>query len=359
MVARKLSPGSLLEMDGPAIATQLGLSGEQAERITHLLGRGVQLAVELERLGSLGIWALTRSDEAYPLPLKKRLGTAAPPVLFGAGDQTLLTRGVLAVVGSRDLDEAGERFAAAAGEACARSGQVLVSGGARGADRLSMGGCLNAGGSAIGVLADSLERVLREPEYRSAVAAGRLTLVTAVHPRAPFSVSNAMARNKYIYCLARYGLVVSSSLEKGGTRTGALEVLKQRWVPLFVRTGETAPAGNQDLIQRGALPFPAAVPGEGLAEWLVVASASWAAPTGAQRKGLVTPAPALAADDLFPVVWPHIAERLEKWPSYEELARHLCVDVAQLRAWVERAAELGILRASSRQAAAEQIRFEV
>lgn len=360
LVAQRLSPGAMLDMDGSSFQAQLGLSPEQAERLVQLLGRGVQLAVELERLGSLGIWALTRADEAYPAILKKRLGAAAPPVLFGSGDQALLTRGFLAVVGSRDLDEAGERFATEAGQACARDGQVLVSGGARGADRLSMGGCLSAGGSAIGVLADSLERVVREPEYRSAVAGGRLVLVTAVHPRASFTVANAMARNKYIYCLARYGLVVASSLEKGGTRTGALEVLKHRWVPLFARTGEAAPAGNQDLIKRGALPFPPGMPAEDIAGWLAPASANWEAPSGAPRKGLVAPAP----DDLFPVVWPHIAARLEKWPSHEELARHLCIDVAQLRAWIERAAEQGVLRASTRQAAGgepatEQIRFDL
>lgn len=146
---------------------------------------------------------------------------AAPPVLFGAGDQALLSAGYLSVVGSRDLDPAGETFAAAVGTACARDGKVLVSGGARGADRISMGGCLSAGGCTVAVLADSLERVLREPEYRLAVADGRLALVTAVHPKVGFSVASAMARNKFIYCLSRYGLVVAASLDKGGTRAGA------------------------------------------------------------------------------------------------------------------------------------------
>lgn len=363
LVVTKLTPSVLLEMDSQAMQDKLGLSAEQTERIRQLLGRGLQLAVELERLNSFGIWALTRSDEAYPALFKKRLGAAAPPVLFGAGDQTLLTRGYLAVVGSRDLDEAGERFAANVGAACAREGAALVSGGARGVDRVSMDGCLDAGGSAIGVLADSLEKVLREPRYRAAVANGRLVLVTAVHPRAPFSVASAMARNKYIYCLASFGLVVASSEKRGGTRAGALEALKHRWVPLFVRVDDMMPAGNRDLVSRGALPFPATVFQAELGSWLESAASNWAAPVVSKRKGLVESAPPPGDDDLFPVVWPHIEARMGKSISHEELARRLGVGAEQLKAWIERAEGLGLLRSGGSSVAAgeplEQAQFEL
>lgn len=373
LVGVKLRPGALLDMDTATARAKLGASEEQANRITRLLGRGAQLAVEVERLGSLGIWALTRADEAYPQRLKDRLGVAAPPVLFGAGDQGLLSRGFLAVVGSRDVDESGQGFATRMGEACAQSGLVLVSGGAKGVDRISMTGCLKAGGTAIGVLADSLERTIREPETRSALAGARLVLLSAVHPKAPFVVANAMARNKHIYCLARYGLVVASSLEKGGTRAGALEVLKHRWVPLFVRAGEAAPAGNQDLIKRGALSFPADSPGEALEQWMAERAGLWSGPSASARKALAGASPAgaiatAAEDDLFPVVWPHIARRMSRWTSLEELARNLCVDPGQLGVWIDRALKQGLIPAADvagkrvvggSPAASEQIRFEV
>lgn len=322
-----------------------------------MLTRGAQLAFELERLDNLGIWVLTRADAAYPNRLKERLGATAPPVLFGAGDQTLLTRGFLAVVGSRDVDEAGAAFARQVGETCAQGKLVVVSGGAKGVDRLSMFGALNAGGSAIGVLADSLERTVREPEYRTAAAAGRLTLVSVVHPRTSFNVANAMARNKLIYCMAQYGLVVSASQEKGGTRAGALEVLKQRWVPLFVRSGKAAPAGNRDLIELGALELDSPLPPDGLAGWLQEHAAAWTQIAAATARRSLREAGRMKAgpkrtaavnlpvmgDDLFPLAWPHIAQRLGKWPTAAELAPHLQVERVQLEVWLNRASEAGLV----------------
>ena len=63
-----------------------------------------------------------------------------------------------------------------------------------------------------------------------------------------------MARNRYIYTLADQALVIDSALENGGTWAGAVENLKHKWVPLYVRTpGEGA--GNAALVADGALPF--------------------------------------------------------------------------------------------------------
>lgn len=207
-----------------------------------------------------------------------------------------------------------------------------------------MEACLEGGGSVIGVLADNLERTLRDPVFRSAVGDGRLALVSAVHPKAPFTVANAMARNNLIYCLAQYGLVIAASLEKGGTRAGALEALKHRWVPLFVRSNETAPAGNHDLIKQGALPFPAEpAPGE-LTAWLESEAKGWkTGPASAGRKAIRPRKPESPdLDDLFPVVWPHIASRLAKWPTAKELALHLQVGQEQTLAWLEKAVSQGL-----------------
>lgn len=365
LLSKRLRPSALLAMNAEALQTEVGVKAEAAGRLVQLLARGGQLAIDLERLGSLGIWPLTRADDLYPVLLKERLGVLAPPVLFGSGDPELLARGFLAVVGSRDVEPSGERFAQEVGVACAREGHTLVSGGARGVDRIAMAGALQSGGRVIGVLADSLERVIREPELREALAARRLVVVSAVHPKAPFSVASAMARNKLIYCLARHGMVVSSSLEKGGTRAGALEVLKHRWVPMFVRNGPQAPAGNQDLIARGALAFPPEEPAEGLAQFLLARAGAWL--TGApprerkslressQQKAAVTEQP----DDLFPLVWPHIEARLGRWATVEELASRLQVEVSQVRQWMDRAKSLGLAKPARGALHASQSRFDL
>jgi predicted Rossmann fold nucleotide-binding protein DprA/Smf involved in DNA uptake len=52
---------------------------------------------------------------------------------------------------------------------------------------------------------------------------GDLVLITPFNPEAGFNVGHAMARNRYIYCLADAAVVVSSAAGKGGTWSGALE----------------------------------------------------------------------------------------------------------------------------------------
>jgi predicted Rossmann fold nucleotide-binding protein DprA/Smf involved in DNA uptake len=65
-----------------------------------------------------------------------------------------------------------------------------------------------------------------------------------------------MGRNRLIYTLAGYAIVVASDAETGGTWAGATETLKNNWVPVFVLEHEQMPEGNKLLLQRGALPFP-------------------------------------------------------------------------------------------------------
>ncbi len=72
-----------------------------------------------------------------------------------------------------------------------------------------------------------------------------------------------MRRNRLIYVLSRAAVVVASSLEKGGTRSGALENLKARWVPLHVR--DDGSPGNRRLISEGGHPLSADEPVEHIA----------------------------------------------------------------------------------------------
>ncbi|MBN1865535.1 MAG: hypothetical protein JW808_11600 [Victivallales bacterium] len=70
-------------------------------------------------------------------------------------------------------------------------------------------------------------------------------------------IGNAMGRNKLIYALAEYGLVVSSDYQKGGTWEGAKEELKrENGRPVFVRNEANVPRGNQELLKMGAMAFP-------------------------------------------------------------------------------------------------------
>lgn len=241
-------PGSLLSSWSDKTIT--------LDRIRFLLGRGSALALALEKWQRAGLWVLTRSDAEYPHRLKKLLKTDSPPVLFGCGNRNLLNKGGLAVVGSRNATEADLQFATSLGKDAAAQGYSIVSGGARGIDEAAMQGSLAHEGTTIGVLADSLLRAATSAKYRKALMANNLVLISPFNPEAGFDVGNAMSRNKYIYCLADAAVVVSSTKSKGGTWNGAVENLRQGWVPLWVKTTSESSSGNAELVRQGAKWLP-------------------------------------------------------------------------------------------------------
>lgn len=249
-------PGDLLGMSAHDMEIELEIDTQKAETLFILLDRVGSIAIELERLESIGIYVISRADPDYPERYRTRLKGSAPPVLFYSGEKALLGQRGLAVVGSRHLDEVGKNCADWIGNSCGLSGMVLYSGGAKGVDSISMEASLAARGTAVGVMANNLERELRKQEYRNAIQKGDLCLVTPYLPSASFNVGLAMGRNKLIYTLADYGIVVASSANKGGTWSGAIENLKNDWVPLFIVTYNDMPEGNQVLIQRGGIELP-------------------------------------------------------------------------------------------------------
>jgi len=272
--AASLRPADLLGLSQADLQTKLALDSDYASRITQLTDRVEDLQVELSRLSFFGIFPITRTDKDYPERYRQRLKESAPAVLFYAGEKALLGQPGIAVVGSRHLDEAGQDCARFVGNACGLSGQVLYSGGAKGVDTLSMESALEARGSAVGVLADSLTRAVKN--QKEALKSGDLCLVTPYSPNAGFSVGAAMGRNRLIYTLADYAIVVASDAETGGTWAGATETLKNNWVPVFVLEHEQMPEGNKLLLQRGALgfPHPFKEPPIQLPEWMKEKAAS-------------------------------------------------------------------------------------
>lgn len=126
-----------------------------------------------------------------------------------------------------------------------------MSGAARGVDVTAIRGAFEAGGVVVGIPADGLEHRLRDASIRMAVTEGQAVLVSPYRPDAPFSVGSAMGRNKLIYAMSTVAVVVSSSSGSGGTWAGAIEALKFRWVPVYVRDSTGVRNGNAELIARG------------------------------------------------------------------------------------------------------------
>jgi len=266
LLARKLQeasshPGDLLGDSEADLQRKFGYNDSESNRLMGLLERAGTLAIAIERLENIGIRPLTRADADYPLRYRQRLKEHAPAVLFYSGEKELLGQPGIAVVGSRRLDQAGQECAKFVGNACGLSGLVLYSGGAKGVDTISMEAALESRGTSVGIIADSLERAIRIPRRREALSRGDLCLVSPYSPDAGFTVGGAMGRNRLIYTLADYAIVVASDAGKGGTWGGAIQALKAGWLPVFVLEHAAMPEGNRLLLQKGGLPFPHPFPG--------------------------------------------------------------------------------------------------
>tara|TARA_R110001592_G_scaffold363263_1_gene682788 strand:- start:14295 stop:15638 length:1344 start_codon:yes stop_codon:yes gene_type:complete len=247
---KNITPADLLALEPKPLLDGWHDSRIDVERILQLLNRGHSLALAVEKWQRAGLWVVTRSDAEYPRRLKQRLKTDSPPVLFGCGNKALLNSGGLAVIGSRNANESDLSFTQQVGAKAAAEGISIVSGGARGVDETAMLGAMNSGGSVIGIMADSLLKAATSAKWRKGIMNNTVVLVSPFYPEAGFNAGNAMARNKYIYCLADSALVIHSG-KKGGTISGAEENLKKHWVPLWVKPTEDKDAANANLVSKG------------------------------------------------------------------------------------------------------------
>jgi predicted Rossmann fold nucleotide-binding protein DprA/Smf involved in DNA uptake len=252
---QSLRPRDLLHDVGRERLSALNLRDVSREMVESLLERGTALAILVERWTSHGLWVISRGDPEYPNRYKNYLQHASPPILFGVGEVSVLQCGGLAIVGSRDASEKELEFARGVGTECASQQIPVISGAAKGIDSESMQATVDHGGRAIGVLAEGLGRASVAPRYHDAILDGHLTLISPYEPDSRWFAYTAMDRNKLVYGLSDAALVVSSGDEKGGTWAGAVEALRHKRVPVYVRTNEELPPGNKKLIQAGARPF--------------------------------------------------------------------------------------------------------
>jgi len=380
LVREQLCPEDLLNMsslDDAAVGAKIS-----QERLEKLLGRGVQLGFAVEEWQRNGLWVISRSDPEYPARYKTHLKDKAPALLFGAGDKSLLNGGGLAIVGSRNVDREGEDFTKQVAEACALNRMPVVSGGARGVDQISMRAALEAGGKTIGVLAENLLKTSLERHARRAISDGQLLLISPYHPQARFTVGTAMGRNKLIYAMADYGLVVSADYNKGGTWEGAKEELKRdKPIIVFVRTHGQVPSGNKKLLDLGALEWPATIRQEDLGLQLselasqkpetqpvsvgtetlnlfdYQAQQEPAKPVE-EKSVISTPPPAKeepqetsepdVPETIYDAVLPVILRHLKEPISVEDLAEKLDVAKGQLTLWLKMAVENGAVKKHSK-----------
>ena len=195
----------------------LGYGPEMAGRILALLEEEELLERYLLRGRRMDCIPVTRVSGDYPVIVRRRLGLDSPGCLWVKGDPALLGSPGIALVGSRELRPENGAFAREVGRQAAVQGLVLVSGNARGADRIAQEACLEAGGRVVSIVADELERC---PLH------SRITYVSEDGFDLGFSAQRALSRNRVIHALGRMVFVAQARLGRGGTWDGVTRNLR-------------------------------------------------------------------------------------------------------------------------------------
>jgi DNA processing protein len=215
------------------------------------ISSGEKVVGETLKLGGV---ALLPGDERFPTSLKKI--PDAPTLLFALGDTGLLGRDSVAIVGSRSHSRYGAGACRLFAAGASRAGLIVVSGLARGLDRLAHEAALDAGGGTVGVLGNGLGVVYPTANralYDRMAADG--CLLTEFPPGERPSAGSFPRRNRLISGLSRVTLVIEARQRSGALITADCALSQGKEV-LAVPGPITSPlsVGCNRLIQHGAKP---------------------------------------------------------------------------------------------------------
>lgn len=256
----------LLRAHGPAGAVAV-IRGEQPPQ--HALAAAVDTATWQRWRHSLAqrdphrCWlecvehsiAVTRPDDpGFPAIL--RHDPRPPSLLFSQGDLGCLHARRVAVVGTRHPTRAGLDTAEVLGAELAAAGVVVVSGLARGIDGAVHRGVLRAGGVAVGIVANGLDRpypAVHRRLWREVADSG--AVISEWPPGVRPDAFRFPLRNRMIAALAEVVVVVESR-ERGGSMSTVHEAT-ERGITVMAVPGSPlvrASAGTNRLLCEGAVP---------------------------------------------------------------------------------------------------------
>ena len=181
-----------------------------------------------EDLLSQGFEVIPINSSEYSKTLKQNLKVSySPPVLYVKGNKQVMQEKSIAIVGSRNADDVSLEFADNIAKLASKQYKVIASGFAKGVDKQALDSALKYKGQSIIVLPQGILTFQSGiKKYYKQIVEGDVLVVSTFHPKAPWSVSLAMARNPIIYGFAKE-IYVAQSDNKGGTYSGVVDGLKK------------------------------------------------------------------------------------------------------------------------------------
>jgi predicted Rossmann fold nucleotide-binding protein DprA/Smf involved in DNA uptake len=208
-----------------------------------------------EQLENEGYELIPVTSPDYSTTLKANLKlTHAPVLLYIKGNKQILQEKSVAIVGSRNASDVSLLFTDNIARKVTKDFKVIVSGFAKGVDKQALDSAIKYIGQSIIVLPQGIMTFdTGFKTYYKQIVDGDILVVSTFHPRAPWKVELAMARNSIIYGLADE-IYVAESSDKGGTWSGVIDGLRKKR-KIYVRRPEpTEYTANELLIEKGALP---------------------------------------------------------------------------------------------------------
>lgn len=230
-----------------------GLNEEQQLALASSLPLAQKWQDELQKrnIQTIGYLEMT-----YPLRLKQVLQEKCPSILYIWGNESLWNNPNIGFCGSREASLRSIEVTQDMAKQVALQKWGVVSGHAKGIDRVAHHIALQNGGFTIVVVPEGLVGFKLNSELQSLVTQQNILIVSEFPPNAHWSMANAMTRNHTICGLSDALVVVQAGL-KGGTFEAGKFALKQK-MPLFVADyayNEPNGLGNPILIQKGAIPI--------------------------------------------------------------------------------------------------------
>lgn len=199
------------------------------------------------------IKSIQRDSPGFPKRLLSAFRDKAPETIQYLGNLELLNQPSLGFCGSRNVTDKGLSIAEDCAEQAVARGHVVVSGNARGVDRMVHMTALKNGGATILVLPEGIQHFRINMELQPYWDWNRVLVLSEFPADTPWKTWNAMKRNKTILALVKTMIVIEAG-EKGGTVAAGEAALKMG-VPLYVvhRTDAEASKGGGYLLQRGGM----------------------------------------------------------------------------------------------------------
>ncbi len=232
----------------------LDLKSQELELLKKTKLELANYAFMVEGLLNQGYDIVPITSEVYSSTLKTNLKYNSPLILYTKGNKQILHEEAIAIVGSRNANETSLVFTDNVAKKASSEKKIVVSGFAKGVDKQALDSALKYHGQSIIVLPQGITTFASGmKKYYKQIIDGDVLVLSTFHPKSPWSVELAMARNPIIYGLASE-IFVAQSDDKGGTWSGVCDGLKKER-KIFVRkpsNGEKC--ANLTLINMGALP---------------------------------------------------------------------------------------------------------